>query len=370
MKLQCHRPLLAAAFGTVGGVVPTRSPKEILKNVLLIAEDGKATLIGTDSEIGIRLTIPEVHVEASGQTLLPAARVQQILRELTDDEVRIELEEDAVWIRCGHSEFRLSPENATEFPPVPDFEEANYYALQGGVLKESIRRTVIATDAESTRYALGGVLIEPANDRVTFAATDSRRLSVIHSPCRVEGTLEQVGTGPVIPSKAMSLIASTISDEDAEVHLAIHTNDALVRSGNCTISSRLVQGRFPKYQAVIPDETPISIDMVVGPFFSAVRQAQIVTSEDSRGVDFTFAEGTLTLTSSAADVGQSKIEMPISYDGEAVTITFDPRFVADFLRVLDNETSFVFGLKDGDSQAVMRVGDSFTYVVMPLSRDR
>ena len=168
----------------------------------------------------------------------------------------------------------------------------------------------------------------------------------------------------------MSLIASTISDEDAEVHLAIHTNDALVRSGNCTISSRLVQGRFPKYQAVIPDETPISIDMVVGPFFSAVRQAQIVTSEDSRGVDFTFAEGTLTLTSSAADVGQSKIEMPISYDGEAVTITFDPRFVADFLRVLDSETSFVFGLKDGDSQAVMRVGDSFTYVVMPLSRDR
>jgi len=86
MKLQCHRPTLASALGTVGGVVPARTPKEILRNVHIIAEDGTATLIGTDSEIGVRYTIPEVHVEEPGQTLVPSGRFQQILRELTDDD--------------------------------------------------------------------------------------------------------------------------------------------------------------------------------------------------------------------------------------------------------------------------------------------
>ncbi|QDT35649.1 DNA polymerase III subunit beta [Stratiformator vulcanicus] len=370
MKLQCHRPTLSMAFGTVGSVVPARTPKEILKNVRIIAENGTATLIGTDSEIGVRYEIPEVHVEEPGETLVPAGRFSQILRELTEDDFHLSIEDGGVWIRCGHSEFRLSPEDVADFPPVPSFEETAYLAMPGGVLKEAIRRTVIATDTESTRYALGGVLLEAATDRVTFAATDSRRLSVVEAPCRQEGTVESNNAGPVVPSKAMQLIERSITDEDAEVALALHENDAVMRVGQCTISSRLVQGRFPKYRAVIPDETPITIEMVAGPLYSAVRQAQIVTNDESRGVDFKFADGTLTLQSIAADVGQSKIELPIPYDGEALTITFDPRFVADVLRILDNDTAFTLHLTDGDSQAVIRVGDSFTYVIMPLSRDR
>lgn len=372
MKIHCHRPSLSAAFGIVGGVVPSRTPKDILKNVRLSAERDSATLTGTDSEVGIRYTIPGVEVETPGETLLPAQRVMSILRELTEEGLNIEVNDGKVRIASGHSEFRLSPEDPAEFPPVASFDQEAYFAVPGGALREAIRRTLFATDVESTRYALGGVLVEPGKNGLTLAATDSRRLAVVEVACSKCG---DPGGGPtagaVIPSKAMSLIERSVAGaEDADVWIALRNNDVLIKSGNGTIVSRLVEGRFPKYRQVIPPESPIVIDMIVGPFHTAVRQAQIVTSDESRGVDFTFADGNLTLQSQAADVGASRIEMPIAYSGDPLTITFDPKYVTDLLRVLDPETAFTLHLTDGESQAVMRVGDGYTYVIMPLSRDR
>jgi DNA polymerase-3 subunit beta len=371
MKLHCHRPSLAAAFGIVGSVVPTRTPKEILKNVRLVADRDSATLTGTDAEVGIRYTIRGVEVEQPGETLLPAQRVMAILRELTEEQLSLEILDGKVHITSGHSEFRLSPEDPADFPTVAAFDQEAYYAIAGDVLREAIRRTLFATDVESTRYALGGVLVEPGPKGLTLAATDSRRLAVVEIPCETHGN---PGSGPssgaVIPSKAMGLIEKSIAGlEGDEVWLALRHNDVLVKSGNGTIVSRLVEGRFPKYRQVIPTESPIVIDMVAGPFYTAVRQAQIVTSDESRGVDFTFSDGTLILQSQAADVGASKIELPIAYHGADLTITFDARYLADFLRVLDPETALTLHLTDSDSQAVARVGDDYTYVIMPLTRD-
>ena len=118
MKIHCHRPSLAAAFQVVSGVVPSRTPKDILKNVMLQVADGKAVLIGTDQEIGIRYEIPGVEIESPGEILLPTSRIISILRELQDDGVDLEIDDSVVLVRSGHSEFRLSLEDSTEFPPV------------------------------------------------------------------------------------------------------------------------------------------------------------------------------------------------------------------------------------------------------------
>jgi DNA polymerase-3 subunit beta len=376
MKLHCHRATLAAAFQVVGGVVPARTPKEILKNVKLEVAGGKATLIGTDSEVGVRYEIPGVEVESDGEALLPSGRVNSIIRELVEDSVDISLKADAILIKSGKSEFRLSAQDATEFPPVAEFDEDRYHAIPGKLLRDAIRRTVFATDTESSRYALGGVLVELGNEKVTLVATDTRRLAVFETSCRSQGTENLEKTAPVIPAKALSLIDRSIPDDESEALVAIRTNEALVKVGASTIYSRLVEGRFPKYRDVIPNRAEKTIDLVVGPFYSAIRQAQIVTEEDSRGVDFRFAagesgsEGTLTLTSKSADVGQSVIQLPISYTGEEMAILFDPRFIADFLRVLGPENSIRLDLLDAESAAVFRTDDAYTYVVMPLTRDR
>lgn len=370
MKLHCHRPTLSTAFQIVSGVVPSRTPKEILRNVKLQIGGGKATLIGTDQEVGIRYDIPGVETDSDGEVLLPKDRLLAILRELNEDGVDLEATEKDLMIRSGHSEFKLATESAAEFPPVQDFDSTSYHVVSAATFKEMIRRTVFATDVESTRYALGGVLLEFSAERLTMAATDSRRLAVVSTMASSIGTIESRDSQTVVPAKALSLMERCITDNDQEVYLAVYPNSVLVKAGNSTIYSRLVEGRFPRYADVIPPAGGIIIDMLVAPFYSAVRQAQIVTNEESRGVDFTFLTGVLRLASVAADIGQSTIEIPIAYDGPAITITFDPRYIADFLRILEASTSVKFQLTDGESAAVIRTDDGYIYVIMPLARDR
>ncbi|REJ72650.1 MAG: DNA polymerase III subunit beta [Planctomycetota bacterium] len=367
MRIRCQRNMLAAGFQAVGGVVPSRTPKDVLKNVKLHVADKQATLIATDQEVGIRYELPEVETESAGEVLLPTQRLSAILREVPDDVVSIEVDEEALWIRCTHSEFRLSITDPLEFPDVPTFSGDDYYQLSAGAFRQAIQRTIFATDVESTRYALGGILLDFAEDRVTLAATDSRRLAVCSTNCTSEGNPGQSDVAPVVPSKALSVIEKSLADDEADVQICVQSNDVIVRSGQATVYGRLVQGRFPKYQDVIPREFNINIEMVAGPLHSVVRQAMIVTNEESRGVDFSFGDGTLTLSSKAADVGTSRIDMPVSYDGDKVVITFDPRFVSEFLRVLEPSAQVILHLIDGNSAAVFQAEENYRYVVMPLA---
>jgi len=112
------------------------------------------------------------------------------------------------------------------------------------------------------------------------------------------------------------------------------------------------------------------VETVVGPFFAAIRQAAVVTSNESSGVDFTFSPGQLVLTAQTAEKGESRVELPIAYDGEPLSITLNPRFFSDFLKVLDPEKTITLELKDAESAAVCTTDDGYEYLLMPLSRDR
>lgn len=353
----------------VNGVVPSRTPKEILKNIKLEVSGGKAVLIGTDQEVGIRQDVPNVESESSGEVLLPAARVVSILRELTTDTLTLRIDESSAVIQSNRSEFRLSIENGEEFPPVAEFDAANYYTVAAKTLKEMIRRTLFATDTESARYALGGVLVDVADRQITLVATDSRRLAVVSGECQPIGSVDPIRGRAVVPNKAMKLISDSLPDAADDVLISVQQNNILVKCGGTTIYSRLVEGRFPRYADVIPDGFMATIDIPAGPLHAAVRQSQIVTSEESRGVDFAFENGMLNLGSRAADVGTSRIELPIAYDGTPVTITFDPKYVADFLKIVDPARSVTVNIVDGES-AVLFTLDGYRYVVMPLGNQQ
>jgi DNA polymerase-3 subunit beta len=233
-----------------------------------------------------------------------------------------------------------------------------------------IRRTIFATDNESSRYALGGVLLEMSADKIIAVGTDGRRLAKMEVPARSVGGHQSGDSMTIVPTKAMQLIERALTDGDAEVQLAARANEILVQSPRATIYSRLVEGRFPKWRDVFPQRTgAVKIELSVGPLHSAVRQAMIVTSEESRGIDFNFEAGTLVLSGRAAETGQSRVELPISYDGAPLVISLDPRYMNDFLKVLDPEKVITLELKDAESAAVCHTDDGYGYVIMPLARD-
>lgn len=370
MQLQCDRAQFSQAFSIAASAVPTRTPKDLLRSVFLSVGSEAVELVGTDQEIAIRCRVEGVTTNSTGEALLPTQRVSSILRELQDDTFELAIDEQQITLTTSTSKFRLTSEDPREFPPLPEFDATDYFRVPAAVFRQVIRRTLFATDPESTRYALGGLLLEFSDSGMTAAATDSRRLAVATAACSSEGHPTVPEKATVVPTRAMSLLERTLNDDEASIDIVLRENDVLIRAGTSVVYSRLVEGRFPRYADVIPQSGAVNIPLPAGPFLAAVRQSQIVTDEESRGVDFLFGTSMLTLSSRASDIGESKIQMPIEYLHEDIGITFDPKYVADFLKVLPPETLVDLQLTDADTAAVFRVEDSYTYVIMPLSKDR
>ena len=371
MRVSCNREQLASAYLLAASVAPGRSPKPILQNVKLEANPDQAVFVATDLEIGVRVNIPGIEIEAPGSVVLPAKRFGDIVKESSDETLHIESDGTGITVWNASSRYKLPAENPDEFPAVSTFAEKRYHEVSAKLLREMIRRTVFATDAESTRYALGGVLLEMLPEKIIAVGTDGRRLAKMEGPAISVGDHETGEETVIVPSKAMQMIERALSDTDAEVNIAFRGNDVLIKSPRLTIYSALVAGRYPKWRDVFPKPTGgKQIDLTVGPFFAAVRQAAIVTSDESRGVDFTFEAGSLVLNARAADAGESRVEMPAPYDDEKLTITLDPSFLTAFLRVLNPEKTVSLHLTDAEAAAVLHTDDGYSYVIMPLAREK
>ncbi len=370
MKATCERDKLLHAFQMAASVAPARSPKPILQNVKLEVTADGAILMGTDLEVGIRIEVPGFTVEAPGKVVLPRDRFGKILTESSDEQLAMESDGRKVMVRGQRSEFQLPSENPDEFPDVIAFEEKKFHEMPARFFREVVRRTVYATDNESSRYALGGVLLELTDKGLTAVATDGRRLTRQEGPAKSVGGHTTGDNTTIIPTRAMQLIERALADNEDNIQLTARENDVLVHSGRSTIYSRLVEGRFPKWRDVFPRrEGMAKIDLTVGPFYAAVRQAAIVTSDERRGVDFNFGGGKIVLAGHGAELGESHIELPIAYDGADIGITLDPRYLNDFLKVLDPEQNFTIELRDAESAAVCATEDGYAYVLMPLARE-
>jgi DNA polymerase-3 subunit beta len=372
MKIVCDREQLLAAFQTAALFAPGRSPKEILTNIKLDVDKDGATFSATDMEVGVRLRIEGLDVDAPGSTILPVVQFGAILRESSDQKLRIDSTSKGTVVKGERSEFKLNSADPDEFPAVAKFEESKYHTIAAPLFRSIIQRTEFATDMESSRYALGGVLFELEASKITAVGTDGRRLAKMEGPAESVGGHKTGDTMTIVRTPSLRSIGRAISDADTEVHFAARGNDVLIRTPRATFYSRLVEGRFPKWRDVFPQRRDAPrIDMQVGPLHSAIRQAAVVLSAESRGIDFTFADGTLTLSGATAEAGQSRVELPVAYTGPQIVVALDHRFVIEFLKVLSPETTIGLEIENGETAVVFHADDgAYGYVVMPLSRDR
>ena len=244
-------------------------------------------------------------------------------------------------VRGERSEFKLNSADPDEFPAVAKFEETKYHVIAARLFREIIQRTEFATDMESSRYALGGVLFELEANKITAVGTDGRRLAKMEGPAE---SVERPQNGRHDDDRSHAVAAV-----DRPRDLLMPTTKCIsplvattccLRTPRATFYSRLVEGRFPRWRDVFPQRRDAPrIDMQVGPLHSALRQAAVVLSAESRGIDFTFADGTLTLSGATAEAGQSRVEMPVAYTGPQIIVSLDHRFVLEFFKVLSPEAN-------------------------------
>jgi DNA polymerase-3 subunit beta len=367
MKVRSHREGLLSAFQLVSVAVPSRDLKPVLKNVKVIADGDHCTLLATDLELGIRLEVRGLSVEEPGEALLPAGRMLAILRESTDEEVAVEADAQTCMVRGQSNEFEMGGEDPGEFPDVPAFDAEGYHELPAGMLREMIRRTIFAAATENPRYALTGILWELEGPKARLIATDGRRLAVMEGAASVQGGHDTKGQTHVVPTKAMQLLERNLVDPEEQVRVCLRPNDALFKTERAMIYSRLVEGRYPPYREVFPKKQTVKVPLSVGPFHAAVRQAAIMTDEETKKVVFTFDKKKLTMQAHGPTTGRSKVEMPIEYDNKQIKIGFDPKFITEMLRVLDAGDQLTLELVDGNSVALFRCGENYSYIVMPLT---
>ncbi|HVY61114.1 MAG TPA: DNA polymerase III subunit beta [Planctomycetota bacterium] len=366
MKLTCDRLELSEALGLAATVVPARSPRPVLQNVCIRARKDGVEVLATDLEVSIRAKITRVDVDREGDALIPAARAVAIVRELQGDKVEIASEDRIATISAEGSKFKVVGEDPGEFPQIPTFDVSEKDAIKFGrtQLEAMIRKTVFAAASEGARYALNGVLFDLKENRLRLVATDGKRLALCERP--VELAADSAAVHCVVPTKGVQHLAKLAGPDDETVSLRFSDRQVLAASSRATLSAQLVQGHFPPYDGVIPKGHPRKVEFEAGAFLAALRRASVLTTEDSKGVKLTFGFNKLVLSSRTPEVGESTIDLPVPYADDPLEVSFDPKYLIDAMKVLDSDR-FALELKDDTSPGVLHEGESFTYVVMPIS---
>ncbi len=368
MKVVCKREPLLAAVQLAAGVVPSRTPKAILQSLKLVADE-RITLYATDLEVGLQCPVKddEANVAEPGEALLPASQASSILREMRDETVTLSTSRRGTLIEGTRSRFELASEDPADYPEVPGFEGQRFHRIESELLRVMVRRTVFATDPENTRYALGGVLLELEGETVRLVATDGRRLALMEGTGEAVGDHSTAGTTTVVPAKAMNLLERHLSGEKEATLVSVSENRIVFATPKATIISRLLEGRFPAYEAVIPKRHTGQMSVQAGELMRAVRQAAVVTTEESRGVTWELDGTELKIVGYSHDVGRSEVYVTAAYEGPPLKVAFDPRYLLDMLKTLDEGVTVRLDLIDSESAAVFRTDDGYLYVLMPLA---
>ncbi len=366
MKLTISKEQLINGLQAVQNIVSTRTTLPILSNVLLRADVGKLELTATDLDVTIACGV-QADIKRSGATTLPVKRLFGIVRELAAQEVEMEIDErNACSLRAGPSFYKINGLAAEEFPPLPQFAEKKRVTLAQEKLKSMLRRTSFAISTDETRFVLNGIFMSLKEQKVTMVATDGRRLALVEED--VDVPVESQGEF-IIPTKAINELNRLLQSK-GEVEVKFTENQVaftLKDEAGFTvlIISKLVEGNYPNYRQVIPAEAKERIALAREELHHALRRAEIMTSEKSNSVKLSFTKNNLAITSKTPEVCKARERLAVKYKGRDIAIAFNPVYLMDPLKALDNDEIYL-ELIDELSPGVVKVNGPFLYVLMPM----
>lgn len=370
MKIICNRNDLLEVFGVINSVVPTKSTIPVLQNIKLQTDGNSLSVIGTDLEVGIKSEIT-AEVKEKGSLLIPNIRLGTILRETTDDNIKIESQNHVTCIITRDAEYKIIGADPVDYPDFPDFDNTKAIEIDNKGLKEMIYKTIFAISGEVSRYALTGLLLEIKKKEIRIVGSDGKRLA--YAKRQSEQSITQ-DKRVIIPAKGMSLLERVIKD-DHELRLVLEENQIKInltptkeKQTKTLIFSRLVEGTFPDYETIIPTGCDKVMEVKAEELHTAFRRANVVTTDKFKATKLIFKDNKLTLLSRTQDVGEARVEITVKYQGQPFESVFNPDFFIDVLRVL-GEGDITIEFKDKLSPAVFKKGRDYIYLVMPMTID-
>ena len=363
MKFSISREALIKPLNLVAGVVERRQTLPILSNVLLNLEGTQLSLTGTDLEVEL---IGRVEVEAGGvdgEITVPARKLVDICKSLPDSsQIEFSVDSGKAMVKAGRGRFTLSTLPATEFPSVDESAGDQTLEVAQSVVKRLIDRTAFAMAQQDVRYYLNGMLLELKAGRLRMVATDGHRLAL----CTANEAVSTGDAAIIIPRKGV-LELSRLLDTDESIRLVIGSNHIQAANQQFTFTSKLVDGKFPEYERVLPksaDKTVIGQRLELRQAFT---RTAILSNEKYRGVRLKLSADTLDITANNPEQEQAEEVVAVEYQGEELEVGFNVSYLLDVLSVLDGD-QIRLSLSDSASSALLEAadeGDSL-YVVMPM----
>jgi DNA polymerase-3 subunit beta len=365
MKLSISRDQLLKPLQQVSGVVEKRQTLPVLANVLMVVDAGKLALTGTDLEVELIARTDLAGEFGDGEITVPARKLLDICKSLPAS-AEIELKQDGqkLSLKSGKSRFTLATLPANEFPNLEEGVGAFSLTMTQKALKKLIDKTSFAMAQQDVRYYLNGMLFEVTAGRLRSVATDGHRLAM----CDAEAQTEAVERMQVIvPRKGVHELARLLTDDEGSVTITLGSNHIRATVGNVTFTSKLIDGKFPDYERVLPKGGDKTVLANREELRQSLSRAAILSNEKFRGIRLQLTPDLLRIQANNPDQEEAEEDVTVEYNGASLEIGFNVQYLMDVLGVLDNATA-KFTLGDSNSSALVQdaEGGSSVYVVMPM----
>ncbi len=366
MKFKISQKEFYEGIQIVQRAVSNKNTLPILSGILIKVEDTRLKLVATDLEIGIECYI-NAEIISKGELVLPASHLSNVIRELPSMTVMVQcdLQNKSAEILCGHSQFTINGFSADDFPILPKIEDGTHLSINQPLFKEIVEQVKIATSTDETQPFLNGALLRIVDNQLKMGSTNSYRLA--HREAIIETGIDEK-LEVIIPNKTLDEMARLLNDDqEATVNLQFTNNQILFDLENITIISRLIEGRFPNYEPVIPKNSNTFIKLNRKELLQAVKRVSLIAAANSNIIRTTVTNGQMILESANSEIGQAHEELDIDMEGSGVEISFNAGYLLDGLKILDtDDVQLCFSGKF--SPFILRPTNeiNYTYVVSPL----
>ncbi|MDR0410450.1 MAG: DNA polymerase III subunit beta [Treponema sp.] len=361
MKFTCERSVLLKEIGIAQEIVASKNAYSILSNIYIEALDDSLIIKATDLKVSFETNVP-VNVIETGSTTVFCDKFLGALNVLPDGEVEFEQIDSNLVIKTPLRKLRYNLKSiaSDSFPQFPELNEDNFFSIPVKDFKDMIHQTVFAVSDDETRYFMTGVLLEKVEDKLNMVATDGRRLALIKKSIGEDvPTFEPV----IVPPKILNIITKRAGDEGL-ISIAVTERYIFVRFGAYNLSSVLIEGQFPNYQRVIPDnqENVFSVNRLE--LLDALHRVALLV--DKR-VYLGLSPGVLSISSEESDLGAANEEIPCRYDGEELSIAMNYHYIEEPFKVMSEEE---ISIKFTDTVKAVSIyteqQDDRLHIVMPM----
>ncbi|UKJ08699.1 DNA polymerase III subunit beta [Solitalea lacus] len=333
MKFIVSTSTLLKQLQAISGALSSNTVLPILENFLFEINDGTLTVSATDLQTSMTTSLP-VEAKENGKIAIPSRILLDTLKTLPEQPVTFTIDNNsfAVEINAGDGKYKLAGENGDDFPKIPVVENANTISITASVLAEAISKTLFAVSNDELRPAMTGVYCQLTPSNITFVATDAHKLVRY----RRSDTQAESASSFILPKKALNLLKSSLPAEDVAVQIDYNNSSAFFRFNSISLICRLIDERYPDYEAVIPQNNPNKLTIERAQFLSSLKRVVIYANKTTHQVRLKISGSELNISSEDLDFSNEAYErLTCQYNGEDLEIGFNARFLIEMLNNLD-----------------------------------